>query len=119
MLPHGNGHERPRQVVQIPNKTVRAYGSSVLGRVGEISLITKIINNLNRIEGKLNRRSVRAYILISIVKRIRNERCWNSGGALPITDAGRSKSEVARVDRYISGEREVRETVRAPIVIRQ
>ena len=81
--------------------------------------MTKIVNDLKGIEGKLNRRSVRAHMLMSIVKGTRHKLCWNSGGALSITDAGRSKSEVARVSRYISGYREVSKAVRAPKVVRQ
>jgi hypothetical protein len=119
MLPYSDRHQRPSQVVEISNETVRTYGSSFLGRVVEISFITKIVNNLKGIEGKLNRRSVRAHMRMSIVKEICHQLCGNSGGALSITDASRSKSEVTRIARYISGCREVSKAVRAAKVVRQ
>jgi hypothetical protein len=119
MLPHSNWHQRPSKVVQISNKTVRVYGSFILGRVAEISFITKIVNDLKGIERKLNRRSVRAHMLVSIVKGTYRGLCRDSGGALSITDAGRSKSEVASVARQVSGCHEISKAVRAPKVIRQ
>jgi hypothetical protein len=85
----------------------------------EISFITKIVNNLKGIEGKLNRRSVRTHMRMSIVKGTCHQRSWNSGGALPIADAGRSKPEVTKIARYVSRYREVSKAVRAAKVVRQ
>lgn len=119
MLSNCNWHQRPNEIIEISGDTARVDLLPLSHWTAAISLIIKVVYDLNRIERKLNRRSAHPHMVASIVKRLRHSRLWNSRGTLPVNNAGPSKSEIAGVGRKIPGNLKVNNATRAPKMIRQ
>src|SRR5271165_6152265 len=98
MLPYSDRHQRPSQIIHVPNNTLCGDCSGALRRV-VIRLMSKVIHHLSGIEGKAKRRSV----YCNVVERIAQGICYESSGSprgiLSVADGIGTEAEITRLGR--------------------
>src|SRR5262245_57998865 len=117
MLANPNRQQRSYAVVRFSPKghgPIRC-ARSVLGR--SVALVTQIGDHFRRVEGKLNHLFVCDNIRHGIVEFAANTLRRRAARTASVTCGVRAKLEKASAPGWVSGQRKIRQTLRAAVVI--